>query len=223
MRLRARCELGDAGELGDGDLRVPAAHAISEAEVQARINEAKAVAELKILKQAQERERLLVEQIMSTERSKTQMMRDAKTEQAKQHHEHMAAADAAAARASQLSHSALQGTLAAQLVARCDDDGSQQKIARLVGGIGTKEIAAPSLAGGMSGAASDGEEEEPPPPEKRMRLTNGGDEDVAGAQPIALPASATPAPRFCPQCGVGWTAPTAVFCASSSCGYKREH
>jgi hypothetical protein len=213
-------ELGDPGELGDGDLEVPKAHVISEAEVQARINEAKAVAELNILKQAQERERLLIEQIMSTERSKTQMMRDANKEQAKQHTAHMEAADAAAARASQLSHSALQGTLAAQLVARCDDDGSQQKIARLVGGIGTKEIAAPSLAGMSGAASSDGEEEEPPPPpDKRMRLTNGGDEDVAGAQPIALPASAPPAPRFCPQCGAGWTAPTAVFCAT--CGCKR--
>ena len=74
---------------------------------------------------------------MNSERDKANLMSDAKVEQAR-----AAAADAAAARASQLSlsHSALQGTLAAQLVAKCDDDTPQQrKIARLVGGIGTKE------------------------------------------------------------------------------------
>ena len=45
------------GELSDGDLEVPKEHAISEAETQARVNEAKAVAELKVLKHAQERKR----------------------------------------------------------------------------------------------------------------------------------------------------------------------
>ena len=54
------------------------------------------------------------------------------------HTAQISATDVAAARASQLSHSALQGTLAAQLVAKCDDDAQQGKIARLVGGIGTK-------------------------------------------------------------------------------------
>lgn len=118
---------------------------------------------------------------------------------------------------------------AAQLVAKCDDGSQQHKnIACLVGGIGTKELAAPSLAGMPGAASSDGEEEPPPPPEKRMRLTNGIHDDGASRKPMALAygaataaASATPAPRFCTQCGVGWTAPTAMFCAS--CGYKREH
>ena len=57
-------------------------------------------------------------------------------------------ADAAAARSAQFAHSAIQGTLAAQLVAASstDDPDGRSKISRLVGRVGSKEPAPPSMA-----------------------------------------------------------------------------
>ena len=85
-----------SGELGDSDLEVPSGHVISEAEPTARINEGKDAAELKLLK-----ERVTGEKAddndrpMNSERDKANLMSDANVELAR------AAADAAAARASQ--------------------------------------------------------------------------------------------------------------------------
>ena len=83
---------------------------------------------------------------METKQHHVGLLVSANTQQANISTSQLAAADAAAARSAQLAHSAIQGTLAAQLVAAgsTDDKEGQFTISRLVAQIGSKELAPPS-------------------------------------------------------------------------------
>ena len=121
---------------------------ISQGELQARVAAATAEAQLSELRAARIREDVLLNQLMATKQQHVGLRVSANTQQANMSTSQLAAADAAAARSAQLAHSAIQGTLAAQLVAStCGDDREgQSKISRLVSQIGSKELAPPSLA-----------------------------------------------------------------------------
>ena len=220
----------------------PAPPVISQGELQARVAAATAEAQLPELRAARIREDALLTQLNNTRQQHVDVLFAANSQQARMSSSQLEAADAAAARSAQLAHSAIQGTLAAQLVAASstDDPAGQSKISRLVGQIGSKELAAPSLA------------LEPPPglteqhERKRDHTTmvlEGLDHGAAGAshgRELAFPnggagaataggtgpSAATgaerlggPPPRFCPQCAFEWAGPTAMFC--SACGWKR--
>ena len=220
----------------------PAPPVISQGELQARVAAATAEAQLSELRASRTREDALLQQLMETKQQHVGLLVSANMQQAGMSTSQLAAADAAAARSAQLAHSAIQGTLAAQLVAASstDDPAAQSKISRLVGQIGSKELAPPSLA------------IEPPPGlteehnRKRDHTTmalGGRDDGASGAShglQLALPnggagaataggtgpSAATgaerlggPPPRFCSECGFEWAGPTAMFC--SACGWKR--
>ena len=215
---------------------------ISQGELQARVAAATAEAQLSELRASRTREDALLQQLMETKQQHVGLLVSANTQAQASSTSQLAAADAAAARSAQLAHSAIQGTLAAQLVAASstDDPAAQSKISVLVGQIGSKELAPPSLA------------IEPPPGlteehnRKRDHTTmalGGRDDGASGAShglQLALPnggagaataggtgpSAATgaerlggPPPRYCPQCAFEWAGPTAMFC--SGCGWKR--
>ena len=220
----------------------PGPPVISQGELEARVAQATAEAQLSELRAARIREDALLTQLSNSRQQHVGLLYAANSQQARMTTSQLEAADAAAARSAQLAHSAIQGTLAAQLVAASstDDPAAQSKISRLVGQIGSKELAPPSLA------------IEPPPGlteehnRKRDHTTMalGGLDDGAAGASLGMqlgfpnggagaataggtgPSAATgaerlggPPPRFCPQCAFEWAGPTAMFC--SGCGWKR--
>ena len=219
----------------------PGPPVISQGELEARVAQATAEAQLSELRAARIREDALLTQLSNSRQQHVGLLYAANSQQARMTTSQLEAADAAAARSAQLAHSAIQGTLAAQLVAASstDDPAAQSKISRLVGQIGSKELAPPSLAIEPPGLT-----EEHNRKRDHTTMALGGLDDGAAGASLGMqlgfpnggagaataggtgPSAATgaerlggPPPRFCPQCAFEWAFPTAMFC--SGCGWKR--